>query len=106
MPVVQTFSAANWLQSIDYQPPPPPPPPPPPDEPPPPPPELEPGAVDDEEMALLSDEPRSEEKLPMLWMFQPGARIPRGRVVGRLHVEHVRETLGPVLLHPERQRRR
>lgn len=41
-----------------YQPPPPPPPPPPPEEPPPPPPEAEPGARDDEEMALPSELPK------------------------------------------------
>ena len=41
-----------------YQPPPPPPPPPPPEEPPPPPPDDEPGAVADDEIAPLSDEPR------------------------------------------------
>ena len=43
-----------------YHPPPPPPPPPPPEEPPPP--ELDPGAVDEEEMALENDPPSEEAK--------------------------------------------
>ena len=43
---------------VAHQPPPPPPPPPPPDEPPPPPPDEDPGAVDDDEIAPLSEEPR------------------------------------------------
>ncbi len=46
-----------------YQPPPPPPPPPPPDEPPPPEPLREPGAVDAELMALVSEEPMLSTKL-------------------------------------------
>src|SRR5688572_9553526 len=37
---------------------------------------------------------------------EAGPRIPRWRVVGRLHVEHVRETFGPALLDVERERRR
>ncbi len=49
-----------------YQPPPPPPPPPPPDDPPPPLPELDPGAVEEEEMALDSELPSEEEKPPTL----------------------------------------
>jgi len=45
----------GFLQgTAGYHPPPPPPPPPPPEEPPPPLPELDPGAVDDEEMAELN----------------------------------------------------
>jgi len=51
-----------------YHPPPPPPPPPPPEEPPPPPPplnpELEPGAVEDEEMALDKEPAKAEAKPP------------------------------------------
>ena len=47
-----------------YQPPPPPPPPPPPEEPPPPPPELEPGAVEEEAMALLRLPPRAPANPP------------------------------------------
>ena len=50
------------LTDFGYQPPPPPPPPPPPEEPPPPLPELEPGATDEEEMALESALPKEEAK--------------------------------------------
>ena len=62
----------SLVKAFSYQPPPPPPPPPPPDEPPPSPPELDPGAVDEDEMALLSEVPRFVEKPPMSRMFQPG----------------------------------
>ena len=54
-----TPSAAPRTERV-YQPPPPPPPPPPPEPPPPPLPLLEPGATDEEEMALDSEEPSIE----------------------------------------------
>ena len=53
-----------------YQPPPPPPPPPPPDDPPPPLPELEPGALDDEDMALDNDDPKLAENPVVLKLLQ------------------------------------
>ena len=49
-----------------YHPPPPPPPPPPPEDPPPPLPELEPGAVDEDDIAEEREEPRLEAKDPGL----------------------------------------
>jgi len=61
-----------------YQAPPPPPPPPPPEEPPPPPPELDPGAVDEEEMALLRALPIDPAKLPMRELSQPEPEYHRG----------------------------
>jgi len=51
--------SAEVKEGAAYQPPPPPPPPPPPDPPPPPPPLLEPGADEEDEMAL-ENEPLSE----------------------------------------------
>ena len=49
------FSCQGLDFLCDYHPPPPPPPPPPPEDPPPPLPELEPGAVEADEMALLNE---------------------------------------------------
>ncbi len=63
-----------------HQPPPPPPPPPPPDEPPPPPPELDPGAVDDEEIAPLSPPrptPRTTRRSTRPSRNRPGTRPAR-----------------------------
>ncbi len=49
---------------FSYHPPPPPPPPPPPDDPPPPLPELEPGAVEDDDIAPEKELPSDEAKSP------------------------------------------
>lgn len=54
----------------DYHDPPPPPPPPPPEEPPPPPPDLDPGAVEDDEIALLKEVPTDPAKLPIRELSQ------------------------------------
>ena len=61
-----------------YQPPPPPPPPPPPEEPPPPLPELDPGADEEEDIALDSDDPRLAENPEAPILFQSVPAYQRG----------------------------
>ena len=89
-----------------YQPPPPPPPPPPPDEPPPPLPELDPGAVEADEIALLKAEPKLDEKPADVACVPIVAAVPARRVARRLRRENAGETFRPVLLDLERKRRR
>ena len=63
--------------SVSYHPPPPPPPPPPPEDPPPPLPELEPGAVEADEMALLNE--LVNEEATARGRTRPVAEVPESR---------------------------
>jgi hypothetical protein len=75
---VGEMSVEGPMAAGGYQPPPPPPPPPPPEEPPPPLPDFEPGACDDEEMALFSDLPSWDENAPNLAASNPGPEYHAG----------------------------
>ena len=92
------------VEGRPYQPPPPPPPPPPPEEPPPPLPELEPGAVDEEEIASEKEEPNDEAKPAAEKEFREEPEYHTGPLppcsgLTEADGKHIGKLFRPLLLH-------